>query len=71
MISGIVSAKKQDRVLQRAKSYALKGAHVFQVWADDRLQVVLHLAQRAHIVQHVHEKLGHFELERTYNLLLG
>ena len=33
------------------------------------MRVVPHPSQRAHLVQHVHEDLGHFGVKRTYSLL--
>ncbi|OAE22731.1 hypothetical protein AXG93_2035s1120 [Marchantia polymorpha subsp. ruderalis] len=71
MVPDTVGAKGRDCVLQRSKRYRLERLHVFRVWKDDRVRVVPHQAQRARIVRHAHEELGHFGVKRTYNLLLG
>jgi hypothetical protein len=71
MVPCMVSAKERDRVLQQTMRYQLEGTHILRVWEDGRVQVVPHPAQRTHIVQHVHEELGHFGVKRTYSLLLG
>ncbi len=71
MVPGMVSAKERDHVLQRAKRYRLEGTHIFRVWEDGRVRIVPHPAQRGRIVQHAHEKLGHFGVKRTYSLLLS
>ncbi len=71
MVSGMVSVKERDRVLQRAKRYQLEGTHILQMWEDGRVYIVPHLDQRRCIVRHAHEELGHFGVKWTYSLLLG
>ncbi len=71
MVSGMVSAKERDRVLQRAKRYRLEGTHIFRVWEDGKVRIVPHPDERSRIVWHAHEELGHFGIKRTYSLLLG
>ncbi len=71
MVPSMVSAKERGRVLQQTKRYQLEGTHILQVWEDGRVQIVPHPTQRGHIVRHAHEELGHFEVKRTYNLLLS
>jgi hypothetical protein len=70
-VSGMVSAKERDRVLQQAKRYRLEGTRILRVWEDGRVRIVPHPDQRRRIVRHAHEELGHFGVKRTYNLLLG
>jgi hypothetical protein len=65
MVSGMVSAKERDRVLQRTKRYRLEGTHIFQVWEDGRVRIVPHPDQRGRIVRRAHEELGHFGVKRT------
>ncbi len=71
MVSGMVSAKERNRVLQRTKRYWLEGTHILRVWEDGRVRIIPHPDQRGCIVRHAHEQLRHFGIKRTYNLLLG
>ncbi|OAE35993.1 hypothetical protein AXG93_93s1320 [Marchantia polymorpha subsp. ruderalis] len=71
MVPCIVGVNERDRILQRTKRYRLEGAHVLRMWEDSVIRLVLLPAQRARIVRHAHEELEHFEVKRTYNLLLG
>ncbi len=49
MVSGMVSAKERDHVLQRARRYRLKGI-ILRMWEDGRVRIVSHPAQRGRIV---------------------
>jgi hypothetical protein len=71
MVSGMVSVKERDRVLQRAKMCRLEGTHIFRVWEDGWVRIVPHPDQRGHIVRHAHEELGHFGIKQTFSLFLG
>ncbi len=42
MVSGMVSAKQRDRVLQQTKRYRLEGTHILQVWEDGKVRIVPH-----------------------------
>ena len=68
-IPGMVNAKERDRILQCAKRFRWEGSHILRVWDDGRVRVVPPLSQRARLVRHAHEELGHFGVKRTYSLL--
>jgi hypothetical protein len=71
MVPGMVSAKEKDRILQHAWRYWLEGTHILRVWEDGGVQIVPHPTQRGCIVQHAHEELGHFGVNRTYSSFLS
>jgi hypothetical protein len=68
---GTIGAKERDRILQRAKRFRWEGSHILRLWEDGRVRLVPQLSERANLVRHAHEELGHFGVKRTYSLLQG
>jgi hypothetical protein len=60
---------KRDRVVHRAKWFNWESNSLLQMWVDGQVKFVLCPKQRENLVKHAHEKLGHFGVPWTYNLL--
>ncbi|CAM6082514.1 unnamed protein product [Calypogeia fissa] len=69
VVVGIVGAKERDRILQRAKRFRWEGSHVVRLLVNGQVWLVPHPSERASLVRHAHEELGHFGVWRTYSLL--
>jgi hypothetical protein len=63
------STKERDRVLQLAKRFVWERTHLLRLWRDGTKKVVPTPEERVKLIKHAHEDLGHFRVQRTYNLL--
>jgi len=64
-----LTPKESDGVVHKAKWFQWEGNFLLHVWIDGQVWVVPCPKQHEGLVQHAHEKLGHFGVRRTYNLL--
>jgi hypothetical protein len=64
-----LTPKERDRVVHTAKRFNWEGNFFLWMWANGQVKVVLFLEQHKSLVRHVHEELGHFGVQQTYNLL--
>jgi len=64
-----LAPKEQDRIIHRVKQFWWEGNSLLWVWINGWIWVVPRPEQHEGFVQHAHEKLGHFGVQWTYNLL--
>jgi hypothetical protein len=63
-----LTPKENDHVVHRAKQFKWEGNSLLRMWANGKMKVMFHPEQCESLMKHVHEKLGHFGVQRTYNL---
>jgi hypothetical protein len=63
-----ITPKERDRVVHRAKWFKWEGNSFLRMWAYGQVKVVFCPKQCESLARHVHEELGHFGVQWTYNL---
>ena len=62
------STKERNQLLQQAERFVWERTHLLRLWQDGTKKVVPTPEETVKLIKHAHEVLGHFGVQRTYNV---